>query len=134
MSSGLPRVVVGFVALQHLGFFVLESFLWTTEFGRGVFKASTEFAETTRALALNQGVYNAFLAAALIVALVVKDAAVARAFACFGLACVVVAGVVGGLSVDPGIVVVQAVPAGVGLAMIWRSSRTPDDRAGRRAS
>ena len=123
MSAGLTRGargVVGFVALQHLGFFVLESFLWTTELGRDVFKSTTEFAETTQTLALNQGVYNLFLAAALIVALVVKDAGVARAFAFFGLACVVVAGVVGGVSVDPGIVVVQALPAAVGLVVLLR--------------
>ena len=120
------RIAVLVVAALHAGFFVLESLLWTTDVGRGVFGAAPEFAATTKALACNQGVYNLFLAAGLVFAVagrgVVKDVAVARAVASFVLGCVVVAGVVGAATVDPGILVVQSLPAVIALVLV-RPSR-----------
>lgn len=114
------RIAVLVVAALHVGFFVLESLLWTTDLGRGVFGASPEFAATTKALAVNQGVYNLFLAAGLIFAVsgrgVVNDVAVAS----FVLGCVVVAGVVGAATADPGILVVQSLPAAIALVLVRR--------------
>jgi putative membrane protein len=112
------RLVVGFVTLQHIAFFVLEAFLWTSDAGRDVFKTTAEFAEASRALAANQGLYNLFLAAALIVAQIVKDEKLARAFATFGLACVFVAGVVGAVTAKPDILVVQALPGLIALVLV----------------
>ena len=62
----LANLLVALVALLHLGFLVLEMFLWTTPFGLKTFNLTREFAEQSRALAANQGLYNGFLAAGLV--------------------------------------------------------------------
>ena len=54
------------VAIEHVYILVLEMFLWTTPKALKVFGFSKGFAESTKALAANQGLYNGFLAAGLI--------------------------------------------------------------------
>ncbi len=112
------KIVIGITAALHLYFLVLEMFLWTTPYGRRVFAMTPSRAETTRVLAMNQGLYNGFLVAGLAWALI-ADAALARPLATFFLGCVVVAGIVGGATVSKRIFVVQAVPAAIGLALVW---------------
>src|SRR4029453_8383844 len=60
------NVVVAVVALLHVYFLVLEMFLWTTPAGRRTFGLDADFAQRSRALAANQGLYNGFLAAGLV--------------------------------------------------------------------
>jgi len=107
-------VLVGLVAALHLYFLVLEMFLWTTPTGLRVFALDPEFAERSKALAANQGLYNGFLVAGLVWGLVadLTDVQV------FFLACVVVAGVYGAATVNRRILVVQAVPALLALGAI----------------
>ena len=62
----MADVAVGIVALLHLYFLVLEMFLWDTPYGRKTFRMSEEKAKATRELAMNQGLYNGFLAAGLL--------------------------------------------------------------------
>ena len=83
-------VLVGLVAALHLYFLVLEMFLWTTPTGRRVFGLDADFAEQSKALAANQGLYNGFLVAGLVWGLVAGRTDVRVFF----LVCVVVAGVV----------------------------------------
>ena len=110
----LAGVLVALVAALHLGFLALEMFLWTTPTGRRVFGLDPAFAEQSRALAANQGLYNGFLAAGLVWGLVAQDSGVAVFF----LLCVVVAGVYGAATVNRRILVVQAAPAVVALAAV----------------
>ncbi|ORV42885.1 epimerase [Mycolicibacter engbaekii] len=49
-------------AALHVYIFVLESLSWTAPRTRAVFGTTAEEAETTKALAFNQGFYNLFLA------------------------------------------------------------------------
>ena len=112
--SGLVVAVTVLVAVLHVGFAVLEGVLWSGPVGRQVFGMSTEQAAQTRVLALNQAVYNLFLAAGLVLALVRDDPAVLA----FVLACVLVAGVVGGLTASRRILWLQALPAAVGLVLL----------------
>jgi len=49
-------------AVLHVYIFVLESLRWTAPRTRAVFGTSAQEAETTKALAFNQGFYNLFLA------------------------------------------------------------------------
>lgn len=111
-------VLFGFVAFLHFGFLVLESFLWTRPFGRRTFGQSREQAEQTAVMAKNQGLYNGFLAAGLVWALVEgHDATGDRARLFFG-ACVVVAGVVGTATTGRRtIMLIQSVPAALALAL-----------------
>jgi putative membrane protein len=113
LSAGLA----GFVAVQHLGFLVLEMFLWKTPFGRKTFGLTREFAEESAPLAMNQGLYNGFLAAGLAWSLLPSTPpAEALHVRVFFLGCVLVAGVFGGLSVKKSILAIQAAPAAAALA------------------
>jgi putative membrane protein len=60
----------GVAAAVHVYIFVLESLLWTGDRARATFGTTPEEAETTRALAFNQGFYNLFLAVATVVGIV----------------------------------------------------------------
>jgi putative membrane protein len=107
-------VLVGLVAALHLYFLVLEMFLWTKPLGRRTFGNTAEFAEATRVLAANQGLYNGFLVAGLVWGLVGQ-----RYDVCvFFLACVIVAGVYGAVTVSSRILVIQAVPAALALGAV----------------
>lgn len=68
-------------------------------------------ANATQKLALNQGVYNGFLAAGLIWSLLHTQAETAIQIAIFFSICIVVAGIVGGLSVNKRIFFIQGIPA-----------------------
>ncbi|HEX4869273.1 MAG TPA: DUF1304 domain-containing protein [Moraxellaceae bacterium] len=112
-------LLIAFVALQHLGFLVLEMFLWTRPAGRRVFGLKADFAEQSKALAANQGLYNGFLAAGLAWGLLLGEAGFPQKV--FFLSCVIVAGVFGGATVSRRIVVVQGVPALLALVLLYAS-------------
>jgi putative membrane protein len=103
------------VALLHAYFLVLEMFLWTKPAGRRVFRTTPEFAEASRVLAANQGLYNGFLAAGLLWG--VSLGAAGYAIRLFFLACVVIAGVYGAATVGKKILFVQALPAAVAIVL-----------------
>ena len=106
--------VIGFVALLHVWFLVLEMFLWDKPLGRKVFKLTPEFTAASKALAANQGLYNGFLAAGLIWGLCASDLHVKIFF----LTCVIVAGIYGGITVNRKIIFVQAFPALIALVLL----------------
>jgi putative membrane protein len=110
----IADAAVGLVALLHLYFLVLEMFLCTKPFGRRTFGLSAEFAAASKALAMNQGLYNGFLAAGLLWSL-----AAGLQAKVFFLACVIVAGVFGALTVNLKILWVQALPGAVALALLF---------------
>jgi putative membrane protein len=103
----IAAVLVLLVALSHAGFLVLEMFYWTRPLGQQVFGTTPEFAEASAVLAANQGLYNGFLAAGLLWGLFSGR----RDVRAFFLACVIVAGVYGGLTAKMSILYVQAAPA-----------------------
>lgn len=108
-------VLTAVVALLHTYFLVLEMFLWTKPMGRRVFGLKPDFAEATRALAANQGLYNGFLVAGLVWGLILGDAG--GAIRVFFLSCVVVAGVFGAATVNKRILFVQGLPAAIALGL-----------------
>lgn len=105
----------GLVALLHLYFMVLEMALWDKPYGRRVFGNTKEQAAATKVLALNQGLYNGFLAAGLIWGIWLGTGG--ADIRIFFLCCVVLAGLVGGLTASRKILWVQAAPALVALAL-----------------
>ncbi len=109
----LVVVSVGFVALQHIGFLILEMFLWTSPIGLRTFGLTPEFAQQSSSLAANQGLYNGFLAAGLIWSLLADNRA--RSLQVFFLSCVIVAGIFGAATAKLSILFIQAVPAAVAL-------------------
>ena len=72
-------------------------------------------------LAANQGLFNGFLAAGLLWALAWYGVVGGRAILTFFLACIVVAGVYGGVTVSRRILMVQAVPAVIAAGFLWLS-------------
>ena len=110
-------VLTALVALIHVYIVVLEMALWETPRGRAAFGTTPEFAAETKTLAANQGLYNGFLVAALVLGLV-GPADHRFAFAVFGLSCVVVAGLYGAATVSRRILFVQAVPAALALIAV----------------
>ncbi len=109
-------LLIALVALLHLWFLVLEMFLWTKPKGRRTFGLTPEFAQQTRALAANQGLYNGFLAAGLAWGLWLG--AEGFAIKVFFLGCVIVAGVFGAATANRKILFVQAIPAALALAAV----------------
>jgi putative membrane protein len=115
--TAIAMVLTALVALIHVYIVVLEMALWETPRGRAAFGTTPEFAAETKTLAANQGLYNGFLVAALVLGLV-GPADHRFAFALFGLSCVVVAGLYGAATVSRRILFVQAVPAGLALIAV----------------
>ena len=110
------NIAIGLVALLHAYFLVLEMFLWDRPFGRRIFRTTPEFAAASKALAANQGLYNGFLAAGLAWGLALGAPGIDVKV--FFLACVVIAGLFGGATVNRNILFVQAVPALIALALL----------------
>lgn len=110
-------VLTALVALLHVWFLVLEMFLWDTPYGRRTFALTPEKAQATKSLAMNQGLYNGFLATGLVWAL--AEGAKGFPLKMFFLGCVVVAGVFGAATVGRKILFVQALPGALALALTW---------------
>ena len=113
----LTKIFIGIVALEHLYFLVLEMFLWTKPKGLKTFGLkSKEFAEDTKVLAANQGLYNGFLAAGLIYGWILD----LKSIILFILACVVIAGIYGAYSTKKSrLFFVQGVPALIALILVY---------------
>jgi len=116
----LAQILVGLVAAQHLGFLVLEMFLWNTPRGRASFGTTPEFAAESAALAANQGLYNGFLSAGLVWSLIASDPVGFQAKVFF-LLCVIIAGLYGAATVSSRILFIQAAPAVAALALVFLS-------------
>ncbi len=113
----IANTLVGVVALLHIYFLVLEMFLWDKPQGRKTFGLTPEFAAASKSLAANQGLYNGFLAAGLIWGLISGTSGTSVKI--FFLACVIIAGIYGSLSVSRKIFFVQALPAIIALVFVW---------------
>lgn len=111
----LALVLATLLALLHVYILVLEMFFWTKPLGRKAFGLKADFAEQSKALAANQGLYNGFLAAGLAWG-VVQGAVAGRPWLIFFAGCVVVAGVFGAATASRKILFVQALPGALTLA------------------
>lgn len=115
----IANVVVGVVALLHLYFLVLEMFLWDKPAGLRAFGQTLEAAKASKVLAANQGLYNGFLAAGLLWGLLLGPSGTGVKL--FFLGCVLIAGLFGAATASRKILVVQALPAAIGLALLLLS-------------
>lgn len=120
--SAIARLLVLALAALHGYFLYVEMFLWTSPRTIEAFEMSAEFAESSRVLAANQGLYNGFLAAGFLWA-AVGPATFARPLALFFAGCALVAGVYGGVSGPDTIFFYQALPAALALFAIFASER-----------
>jgi len=101
------------VALLHVGFFVLESLLWTRPAVRCIFETTAEEAQATKVLALNQGAYNLGIAALLVGFVVTQSSTAIHGVLLF----VVAMGLVGAATANWRILLVQSLPAAAALGL-----------------
>jgi len=113
------NILIGVMAAEHIYFLVLETFLWQKKIGLETFTMTKEFAATTAVLAKNQGVYNGFLAAGLVWSIWATNTDFSFMLKNFFCICVLVAGVIGGMTIQLQIFFVQAVPAIITLGLLW---------------
>lgn len=119
----IATALTALVAIEHIGILVLEMFFWNHPVGQKIFNMTPEVAASSATLAMNQGLYNGFLAAGLFWGLFTDR----RDVKIFFLACVVIAGVFGGLTAKTSILFTQALPALIALASVSIASRTSEN-------
>lgn len=109
-------IVISFVAFEHLYFLILEMFLWTTPKGIKTFGLkSKSFAEETKVLAANQGLYNGFLSIGLIYGMFSVNINTVLLFLLF----VTLAGIYGSYSTKKiRLFYVQAIPAIIAILLL----------------
>lgn len=117
----LAGMLTALVALLHIGFLVLETFLWQTPTGLKIFHMTPEAAAHSAVVAKNQGIYNGVLAAGLIWSFFVTDPHFQLALRTFFLGAIVVVGVYGAATAKRTILYIQALPAALALLAVWAS-------------
>ncbi len=119
IRTAAANLLTGLVALEHVGFLTLEMFFWDHPVGHRIFAMTPDFAAQSATLAANQGLYNGFLAAGLVWGLVTDN----RAVKLFFLACIVVAGIFGGVTAKPSIFFTQALPGAIAFLLVFAERR-----------
>lgn len=115
----IARILLGVVAALQTWFMVLEMLFWTKPLGLKAFGLTQEFAEQSKVLAMNQGLYNGFIAAGFIWALFHQDPIAYFQIALFFCACMFLAGVFGAATANWKIALVQALPAALTAAAVY---------------
>lgn len=115
--KSLQTFLIVLVAFEHIYFMMLEMFFWTKPKGLKAFGLTKEQAENSKVLAANQGLYNGFLAAGLIWALIDKN--YSNEIALFFLSCVSIAGIYGAYSTKKNkLFYIQSMPAVIAIIVI----------------
>lgn len=115
----IANLFIALVALCHIGFLVLEMFYWDHPIGRKIFSMTPEISASSAVLAMNQGLYNGFLAAGLLWGL----CAGRRDIKLFFLICIIIAGIFGALTAKISILFTQALPALLALICLLAATR-----------
>jgi putative membrane protein len=115
----LANILTFLVAISHVGILILEMFFWNHPIGQKIFSMTAEVAESSSVLAMNQGLYNGFLAAGLFWGLLKNRLDIKVFF----LSCVVIAGIFGGITAKTSILFTQGLPAFLAFILVLASSR-----------
>ena len=122
----LAMAVIALTAALHFYIAWFEIFAWETR-GPEVFTSfAPEMFAPTKAMAANQGLYNAFLAVGLVWSLFISDPVWQRRIAICFLSFVLAAGVFVAFTVAlrPGLF--QMIPSALGLVLVFLAARQPD--------
>lgn len=111
------KILIGLVCCIHIMIFLAET-VFFRQWGAKIFKIQPQDVDAKAVAMSNQGCYNGFLVAALLLGLFYPEPSQANAFAIYGLACVAVAGLWGGMTIGRKIFFVQTVPALLGLGAV----------------
>ncbi len=112
----LAIVLISVIALEHFYFMYLEMFMWNKPKGIKAFGLkSKSFANETKVLAANQGLYNGFLASGLLFGVFTKNFSIIL----FLLCCIIIAGIYGAYSTkNMKLFYIQSVPSTIVLIAI----------------
>ncbi|MDP4095796.1 DUF1304 domain-containing protein [Paenibacillus sp. P96] len=114
----ISSILVAIVAIEHIYILILEMFMWTQPRAMRIFGTSRQFAQDTKALAANQGLYNGFLAAGLIWGLVHPNGGFGMQIQIFFLVCVLVAAIYGSVTAKRSILITQGLPACIAFVFV----------------
>lgn len=112
----LQIISIAFLAIIHVYILILEMFLWTKPKGHKAFGLKDKkFAEETKVLAANQGLYNGFLATGCIWSIIAQRFDIGLFFA----TCILIAGLYGYYSTKKvKILIIQSVPATISILLL----------------
>ncbi|MDT2074123.1 MAG: DUF1304 domain-containing protein [Planktomarina sp.] len=115
----LANTLICLVSISHIGILILEMFFWNHPIGQKIFSMTPEVAASSSVLAMNQGLYNGFLAAGLFWGLLKNRLDIKVFFLC----CIVIAGIFGGITAKTSILFTQGLPALLAFILVLASSR-----------
>src|SRR5579885_3155763 len=110
-------ILVYYLIIFHIYAFALEALLWEKPFVMKIFGLTKDAAESSRALATNQGVYNLFIAAGCAWSLMASDP-FKQQIQIFFFACIIIAAITAGLTASKRIMLLQGLPALAALLLI----------------
>ena len=114
----IKMILLSIVALLHIYFLVLEMFLWTKPLVLKTFNMTEAEALDKAVLAGNQGLYNGFLAAGIIWAMLHPNPLFSQQISIFFLSCVIIAALYGGYTVSSRILMIQGSPAVIAMIFL----------------
>jgi len=114
----ISQILIGFIAFLHFYIMYFEMFAWETKGPKVFNNFPKDLFPKTKSMAANQGLYNGFLAAGLVWALLIENPIWKTNVATFFLACVIIAGIYGALTVTKRIFFTQALPAIIALLLV----------------
>jgi len=115
----LAIIFTAFVAISHVGILILEMFFWDHAIAQKIFLLTPEFTASTTMLAMNQGLYNGFLAAGLFWGLFAQRSDIKLFF----LGCVICAGIFGAFTVKTSILFTQGLPALIAFILVMLTAK-----------
>jgi len=110
----IANIVIFIIAILHFYILIVEMFFWNKPLGLRSFNIDLDFAESTKSLAANQGLYNGFIAAGLLFSIINS----ATGEKLFFLTCVAIAGLFGSITASKKILFIQFVPAAVAIVFV----------------
>jgi putative membrane protein len=112
----LANISIFLVASLHVCFMIVEMFYWTKPLGIRIFGLKPEFARSSKTLAMNQGLYNGFLAAGLFWGLLAGPDG--YTIKIMFLVFVIIAGLFGAVTANKNILLIQALPGALALVAV----------------
>jgi putative membrane protein len=109
--------LIALVAVVQTLIALVEIFLWKAPRVHGRLQFTAAEASKVAPIVANAGLYNSFLAAGLVWALLAGERE--PAISIFFLTCVIVAGVFGAMTLKPTTLLLQTAPALAALAAVW---------------
>jgi putative membrane protein len=117
ISPPIATALIALVALVQTAIALVEIFLWHAPRVHGRLQFTAAEAKKVGPIVANAGLYNGFLAAGLVWA--VLSGSGRPGISIFFLTCVIVAGVFGAVTLKPTTLLLQTAPGLLALAAVW---------------